>query len=210
MRHRIAALGAIALLCAAAAPLAAQMEDKNALRLTLHEEPQLAPGGWTFAEGETEALPHRFFLENLSILQPVTVTLIARNPGDEIRLALGKYNYEEPDRRAATGADGSVTERLRTQGELKIEVAADGPPKPYLLAVWAGKEVEPDLAPVLVAASTAGAGGGGGGGGGEANDGAGGGGFALGGSPVLWVIAVVLLGILALLAKIAFRKGDAR
>lgn len=196
MRHEIAILWAVALACGTAAPLAAQMEDESALRLTLHEEPELAAGGWAFAEGETGAAPHRFFLENLSILQPVTVTLIAREPGDEIRLALGKYRFDEPDRRATTGAEGVVHERLRTQGELKIEVAADGEPKPYLLAVWAGRELEPELPPVLVPASTAGVAGGGSG-------------FDLGGSPVLWVIAVALLGILALLARIAFRKGGA-
>lgn len=195
VHSRIVAVAVAALLAgASAAPLTAQMEDEHAQRLTPKEEPDLPDGKYAFAEGAAGSPGHRFYLENLSVLQPVTVTLIARNPGDEIRLALGKYRYDEPDRTATTDAEGVARERLRTQGELKIEVSSSGAPKPYLLSVWVGKEVTPEMPPLLVPAS-------------QVEDAGGGSGFDLGGSPVLWVIAVALIGILALLAKIVLSKG---
>lgn len=178
----------------AAGSAAAQMEDQSALHLTPQPEPDLPAGKYSFAEGTVGGEPHRFYLTNLSVLQPVTVTLIARSPGDTIDLALAKYRYDEPERTARTDAEGVVYERLRTEGELKIEVRADGDPKPYLLSVWVGEAVQPDLPPVLVPASEV--------------EGAGvGGGLKLGGSLVLWVIAALLLAILALLAKIVLSKG---
>jgi len=178
---------------AVAPRLAGQMEDESARRLTPRAEPDLPAGKYAFVEGEAGRQPHRFYLENLSILQPITVTLIARNPGDEIRLELGKYRFDQPDRTAATGSDGVVFERLRTQGELKIGVSAEGGPKPYLLSVWVGDEIEAELPPVLVAAK-------------DYGGDSGSSGFALGGSPVLWVIAAALLVIVGLLAKMAFGK----
>lgn len=190
-------LPAICLILAAfvAVPAAAQMEDQNALHLTPQPEPELAEGKYAFAEGVAGEQPHRFYLTNLSVLQPVTVTLISRNPADSLDLALSKYRYDEPDRTATTDTEGVVYERLRTEGELKIEVKADGDPKPYLLSVWVGEAVQPDLPSVLVPASE------------YEGAGVGGGGFQLGGSLVLWVIAILLLGILALLAKTVLSKG---
>lgn len=171
------------------------MEDQNAFHLTPQAEPDLPAGKYAFAEGSAGGEPHRFYLTNLSVLQPVTVALIARSPGDEIKLALAKYRYDEPDRTTTTDAEGVVYERLRTEGELKIEVSAEGKSKPYLLSVWVGEAVQPDLPPVLVPASQV------------EGAGVGGGGFQLGGSLVLWVIAALLVAILVLLAKIVLSKG---
>ena len=54
----------------------------------------------------------------------------------------------------------------------------------------------PELPPVLVPTREVGT-----------DDGGPGSGFGFGGSPVLWLIAAALVGILALLAKIVFSKG---
>ncbi|HEY5920889.1 MAG TPA: hypothetical protein VIV11_04425 [Kofleriaceae bacterium] len=93
----------------------------------------------------------RFFTENILVLQPITVTVVAKNKGDKIHVALGKLKWDEKHMEGTTGADGKVILKTRTQGDLRVVVTSPdgGEPKPYYLMVWIGDEIKPQLKPVV-------------------------------------------------------------
>ena len=120
-------------------------------KLELKPAPNLPSGKAAAAKGKAVATPDHFFVENIGVLQPVVVTLIAKKKGDAIKVVLGKATWEEKFREGVTGPDGQVTLKLRTQGELRIRVSAnDSEPLPYLLLVWVGDEIKPELKSVTV------------------------------------------------------------
>jgi len=133
--------------------------DAPAFKLELKPQPGLPNGKVATIQG-TGGLPgDKFFIESVGVLQPVVITLIAKKKGDVLHLVTGKQRWDETIDKADTGADGQVTIKLRTQGEVRMTVSADGDPKPYYLVVWAGDEVKPDFAPVFTPMNAAAAGG---------------------------------------------------
>jgi hypothetical protein len=92
----------------------------------------------------------RFFTENLLVLQPITVTVVAKNKGDKIHVALAKLKWDEKHKEGTTGADRKVILKTRTQGDFRVIVTSPdgGEPKPYYLMVWVGDEHKPQLKPV--------------------------------------------------------------
>lgn len=180
------AIVAAAAWCALPVSVLAQFDDQPSWKLKLGEEPELPPGKYAFVEGTADSQGHRFFLDNLSTLQPITVTLVAEDAEDDLRLQLSKYRWDEADRKGTTRGEGSVSFKLRTAGELKMLVTAGGEPRPYTLAVWVGETLEPEMKPVLIPSRNYD---------GERSSGG-------GGSTVLWVIVGLLLAVVVLLVLV--------
>lgn len=174
----------------------AAAEDIPAYQLQMQTDPAFPNGKIRIIEGTAGARPDRFFLDGLGVTQPIAVTLIAQNRGDEIQIAFSQDRWDEViEKHVTSAAEDELTTKLRTQGALQMEITAAGP-KPYWLIVWVGDEVKPELASVVVPMKTYKA---------QAPAAAktpGGGGT----SPVMIVIAVALVAIVLLLAFIAFRK----
>jgi len=193
----VVSIGLAALICAVRLAAAGDIPE---YKLQMQTSPKV-PGKHRIIEGQAGPQPDRFVLEGLGVLQPVAVTLIAKNTGDEITVALGQDRWEEAVKKATTSADKpEVTTKLRTQGDLEISVTAATEPKPYWLIVWVGDAVdaEPQLTPVVVPMSKYKR---------EHPDAAKGAVAAAGGtSPIMVVIAVALVAIVLLLALMAFRK----
>jgi hypothetical protein len=122
--------------------------DDPAWKLDLKADPSLPNGRVAIVKGASRSEGEHFFIENAFVLQPVVVTLVAENPGDALKLVLGKDRWDENLREASTGPDGKAIMKLRTQGEVRMTVSGDGA-KPYYLIAWVGDEVKPDLAPVV-------------------------------------------------------------
>ena len=142
--------GIIAILLIVAATASAEEKEKPAYKLELKPDSRLPSGTAALVQGDSNPEGDQFFLENVGVLQPVAITLIAKNEGDQIKLVLAKQRWDEKIRESETGpGKKTVTEKLRTQGEVRMIVKADGDPKPYLLVVWVGDEVKPDMAPVV-------------------------------------------------------------
>jgi hypothetical protein len=164
----------------------------DAFRIVLKKIPELDKGKIMMAEGTAGPDGVKFVGTNFSILQPVIVTVLAKNPDDDVRVQLSKYRYDQADRKGSTKGSGIYTTKLRTQGDLKVVVSASTP-TPFQLVVWAGDEVERAIKPVVVtnparvAGKTSGAGG------------------MPGGSMVLWVIAIALLAVVGLLAAMLLK-----
>lgn len=134
---------------ASAAAQARTVNDPSAYRIVFAPHDELENGKIAMAEGTAGPDGVRFVAEHLSILQPVVVTVLAKDPDDDVRVALSKYRYDEADRSGTTKGEGIYTTRLRTQGDLKIVVSSQER-KPFQLVVWAGDEVERPMTPVIV------------------------------------------------------------
>ena len=136
------------------APVAAQTAPKKepphkAYKLELKPFAEIKNGKIATVRGMAKPRADQFFVENVGVLQPIKVTVFAGHKGDKIDVFLGKSRWDEKLQTAATGPDGEVSLKTRTQGELRISVLSDGEPKPYFLAVWVGDEIKPELKPVV-------------------------------------------------------------
>jgi hypothetical protein len=188
----LAATGAIAQ-TSQAEKQAKELLSPNAYRIEFKAIPELKQGKIAMAEGTAGPDGVKFAAENISILQPIVVTVLAKNPDDDVRVGLSKYRYDQFDRTGSTKGKGIYTTRLRTQGDLKVVVSAPTP-TPFQLVVWAGDEVQRQMKPVVVADRAM-----------IAGKKAPGGAASGGGSMVMWVIAIALLAIVGLLATIVLR-----
>ncbi|MFT3699617.1 MAG: hypothetical protein QM831_41095 [Kofleriaceae bacterium] len=129
--------------------------EKPALELTLAPDSHLPNGKVQVVTSDSKPEGDQFFIDNIFVLQPIAITLVADNPDDEITLIIGKDRWDETLRTQKTGpGKKSVTEKFRTQGEVRMTVKAEGPPKPYHLVAWVGDEVQPQLAPVITSMKT--------------------------------------------------------
>lgn len=187
------ALPAGLLACALLAPAAAFAADPpppNIIRLEPKPMEGLRAGRAVVVKGKAGPDGHRFLVEGLTAMMPVTVLLRPVHQGEDVRLQLSKYAWNQPLREGET--EGEVLKfKIRTEGEFQATVSAPEAGTAYRLLVWVGDEVKPEMRPVVVKASEF--------------EGTGDvGGF---GSLVLWVIAgllgigIVLLAILVLRRK---------
>jgi hypothetical protein len=174
------------LLCLAWNGAAAQ---DQVYRLEPRKVSDIAEGKAVLIDGKAGPKAHRFLLDGLTVYTPVLVTLRPVRRGDDIRLKLGKTSWEDIQREGST-QDGQASFKLRTEGEFLISVDAAKADLPYKLLVWVGDEVKVAPPPAVVPKSQL-----------EPQKGAG-----LPGGAVLWIIAVVLLGIFALLMVIVLRR----
>jgi hypothetical protein len=136
---------AAALLGVLAGPVSAQGADNKipVYKLDLRKVPDIPEGNAALVAGNAGAVPDRFFLDNLHMLQPVSVTVRAVNPGGVVNVKLTKEEWNKVLREGTTGADNQVNFRFRTQGEFQISVTSPQPDTPYKMVVWVGPDVVP-------------------------------------------------------------------
>lgn len=168
---------------------AAQAEPPNPIRLEPKPMEGLRSGKAVVVKGKAGPEGHRFVVEGVTALMPVTVLLRPVRPGEDVRVRISKYGWNQPLREERTD-DGIATVKFRTEGEFQATVLADTPTE-YRLLVWVGDEAKPPMRPIVVKASEF-----------EGPDPGGG-----GGSLVLWVIAGLLgLGVVLLAVLVLRRK----
>jgi hypothetical protein len=146
--------------CVAAFLLAAcaftSWADEGGHKLSPAKVPDIESGKAAIVRGEVGKDGDKFYIEYLSMLQPVSVVLMAADPARPLKLNLSKYRYDQSDRAGDTGPRGAVAFNFRTQGELKIHVTPKDDPGAekvkYFLVAWVGDEFKPDLRPPVVIA----------------------------------------------------------
>ena len=186
-RFRPLLAGLLAGVLVLAGGAAAQAEPPQTIRLEPKPMEGLRSGKAVVVKGKAGPDGHRFVVEGVTAMMPVTVLLRPVNRGEDVRVRISKYGWNQPLREE--GTDGDIaTIKFRTEGEFQATVQADTPTD-YRLLVWVGEESKPEMRPIVVKASEF-----------EPADAGG------GGSLVLWVIAGLLgLGVL-LLAVIVLRR----
>jgi hypothetical protein len=142
----------VALACAHGVAFAEENKEPPAYPLEFKTGYGLPNGKVSMWRGMAKPYPgDRFFTENVLVLQPITVTVVAAKKGDKIHVALAKMKWDDKHIEGTTGADGKVILKTRTQGDLRVVVTnpGGGDPKPYYLMVWIGDEHKPQLKPVV-------------------------------------------------------------
>ena len=123
-------------------------------KLDLRKVEDIPEGNAALVSGNAGSTPDRFFLENLHMLQPVSVTVRPVNPGSVGNLKLTKDRWDKVLREGSTDANGQVNFKFRTQGEFQISVTSPTPNTPYKMVVWVGPDIVPAAPkPVFVPAS---------------------------------------------------------
>lgn len=131
-----------------AAPYTSKSPPARALALKKLDG--LTNGRLAYIVTKTGRDEQRYYASNLLVTQPVIVTLKADNPTDDIRLRVTKTQWSKAEREVSTGTAGRVQVKFRTQGEFGLAVAADGAGKPYRMTVWVGDEVKRPMSAVVV------------------------------------------------------------
>lgn len=192
--HRILPLRAVLLGLLLAVPLANAQAPAAAAPGIIRLDPKpmegLKHGRAVVVKGKAGPEGHRFMLDKLTMMMPVTVALRPTRDGDALDLQLSKYAWNQPLRQGGTTGE-TLRFHIRTESEFQITVSAREAGTPYRLLVWVGDEVKPQMRPVVVKASEFEGGG---------RD---------WGSLVLWVIAGLLLAGVALLAIVVLRRKRA-
>lgn len=152
MTKRFGALAAVA--CFAFAALTASAQSPNdpvpVYKLELRKVEDIPQGTAALVAGEAGSRPDRFFLDNLYMLKPVSITVRAVNPGGVVNVKLTKEKWEDVLREGTTGADNQINFKFRTQGQFQISITSPTPNTPYKMVVWVGDDLKPKSKPIFV------------------------------------------------------------
>jgi hypothetical protein len=109
------------------------------LELRVIEE--LDQGRMAMADGVAPAEGVRYSVQDLDLMQPVAVALVAADAGQPVRLEIAKGEWDQVFRSCETDGSGACEVRFRTQGNFGIRVLpASASSSSYQLAVWVGDE----------------------------------------------------------------------
>ncbi len=115
-------LGAVLLSRPALTAELPQAADVHALQLVA--DPAIRNGKVAAVEGTAGPRGQKLAVADLSVLQPVEVTLFAVDAQDDLRLDLSKFILDAPARSLSTQGTGYATARFRTQGDLQLTVTS--------------------------------------------------------------------------------------
>src|SRR3954465_3128382 len=93
-------------------------------KLDLRKVPDIPEGNAALVKGEAGSIPDRFFVDNLYMLKPVSVSVRAVNPGGVVNVKLTKDKWTSVLREGTTGSDAQVNFKFRTQGEFQISITS--------------------------------------------------------------------------------------
>lgn len=155
MQLRLRAFLPLAALLFAVLPAAAQAPGAQipVYRLDLRKVEDIPEGTAALVAGNAGATPERFFVDNLYMLKPVSVTVRAVEPGGVVNVKLTKEKWESVLREATTGAENQVNFKFRTQGQFQISVTSPQQNTPYKMVVWVGPDIVPKSKPIFVSKS---------------------------------------------------------
>jgi hypothetical protein len=131
-------------------PALPKTEGDSIPTLELRADPTIERGKVAAVQGTVGPDGLRFMVGELSILQPVTVILLARDDADDLTLTLFKKDWTTVRRNGSTRGSGITTFEFRTQGGVNILLRGAATATPFALVVWAGEELRPSMPDVVV------------------------------------------------------------
>ncbi|RYY69624.1 MAG: hypothetical protein EOO13_08960 [Chitinophagaceae bacterium] len=88
-----------------------------------------------------------YYVNGLSIYQPVIFKIVSRDKKSRIKIQLAKDNWKKPDHTGSLAADGSWQKVFRTEGSFGIQVINPDKNASYKLMVWVGNEPKKIIMP---------------------------------------------------------------
>jgi hypothetical protein len=120
--------------------------------LVPEDDPSFSPGKIKIIGGLTHPEGVRFIIKNLSLNQPIQITIVSRDEKSDITLRVFKDNWDNPLLMGSTMGAGEVTFRFRTGDHAAFTVS--GPEgEPYQLFAWVGHGMELPPPPVFMTMS---------------------------------------------------------
>jgi hypothetical protein len=119
-------------------------------KLDLRKVPDIPQGDAALVSGDAGSVPDRFFVENLYMLKPVSVTVRAVNPGGVVNVKLTKEKWDDVLREGTTGAENQLNFKFRVQGQFQVSITSPTPNTPYKMVVWVGPDIVPQTKAVFV------------------------------------------------------------
>jgi hypothetical protein len=152
MHDGFRAAAACLLFSLSAGPAAPQAPNDRipVYKLDLRKVPDIPEGVAALVAGNAGATPDRFYVDNLYMLKPVSVTVRAADPGGVVNVKLTKEKWDSVLREGTTGAESQVNFKFRTQGEFQISITSPQANTPYKMVVWVGPDIVPRTKPVFV------------------------------------------------------------
>jgi hypothetical protein len=86
-----------------------------------------------------------FGLERLSVTQPVSVSVLAKQPAGRLRLTAVKWDKQAPGKQVETDRRGAASLSFRVQGDARLVVRGLGAKTAFQLMVWVGPDLKPPL-----------------------------------------------------------------
>jgi hypothetical protein len=129
-------------------------EPADVFKLTLASVPEVKRGKVAIVEGVAGPSGQKLSLADLSVLQPVEVSIFTPELDDDVRIELSKFILDEPARTGSTKGTASATFKFRTQGDLQIKVLSPDGPNVYRLFVWVGDEATPEMPAPFISMET--------------------------------------------------------
>ncbi len=137
---------------AAAQDDSAPEEGAKLYGVELEPKDEFPNGKAQYLEARADATGHQYKVDGTYPDQPILVSVLTRDPADEVRVRLTKISFDEPDRDETTTGATRLDFGFRTFDGFKIWVTADKPTE-YQLIVWVGDPIVEALPPVAVPAS---------------------------------------------------------
>ena len=152
MHDGFRAAAACLLLGLSCSPAVAQAPNDKipVYKLDLRKVPDIPEGVAALVAGNAGSAPDRFYVDNLYMLKPVSVTVRAADPGGVVNVKLTKEKWDNVLREGTTGAESQVNFKFRTQGEFQISITSPQPNTPYKMVVWVGPDIVPKTKAVFV------------------------------------------------------------
>lgn len=125
-----------------------EAEERPVMQIELESDARMPGGKSAFLQGDADATDQWFVVQETDVVQPISVGVYTRDPGDEVRVRIVKDDWDKPEREADTGGSGKAEFYFRTFDDFKIGIDAETPTA-YQLVVWVGDE--PLMAPPSIA-----------------------------------------------------------
>lgn len=127
-------------------------ENRPVMQIEIAPDSRMPGGKSAFLQGEADTTDQRFIVQDTEVMQPISVGVYTREPGDDVRVRIVKDDWDKPEREANTGGSGKAELYFRTFDNFKIAVNAETPTE-YQLVVWVGDEIEMTPPAIAVPAS---------------------------------------------------------
>lgn len=129
-----------------------EAEERPVMQIEVEPDARMPGGKSAFLEGEADTTDQWFMVQGTDVMQPISVGVYTRDPGDKVRVRIVKDDWDKPEREADTGGGGKAEFYFRTFDNFKIGVDADTPTA-YQLVVWVGDEIQVPPPAIAVPAS---------------------------------------------------------
>lgn len=139
--------------CAHAQDAGDEPAAREVYPLELSPKDDFPNGEATYLQATADSVGQRYALGGTELDQPILVSVLTRDPSDNVRVRIVKDDWDAADRDQTTAGAERLDFGFRTFDGFRLWITADEPTE-YQLIVWAGAPIDVDLPSIAEPAST--------------------------------------------------------